>query len=380
MLKWMQSGLSAVAGTAEPIYGPEAIHSVVDGLNGANPFSEVKKEDLEWRNLPFTNVETQTFYLTTTSGHICFVQVILSNVAGLHTTSQFTCRIYHPDKPEESVWTSTHLNDFAVGADKTNFKADKLSIVLSEDLNTYTIKSSVNDKSIVDIAIVREAPGFKVGKDGMTRYGTDYEKPWGSMRHIFWPRATVKGNITVNGHLLEVSGRAMYVMALQGMKPHHAAARWNFVNFQGPTLSGVMMEFTTPPSYGSKIINVGAIARNNELFAATVENVAEHTKTKSDEANGWPEPLEVKFEWKGTSPDEAATPVDALLEAPIPNLVERVDVMSEIPAFVKKVVAGVAGTKPYIYQYSNPASIKVKFGDKEYAESGHLYSEATFIS
>ncbi|KAK9240208.1 oxidative stress survival, Svf1-like protein [Lipomyces kononenkoae] len=380
MLKWMQSGLSAVAGTAEPIYGPEAIHSVVDGLNGANPFSAVTKEDLEWRNLPFTNVETQTFYLSTDSGHSCFVQVILSNVAGLHTTSQFTCRVYHPDKPEESVWTSTHLTNFAIGADKTSFKADKLSLELSEDLTTYKINSEVNDKSIVNITVAREAPGFKVGQDGVTRYGTDYEKPWGSMRHIFWPRAKVEGTIEVNGHKLEISGRAMYVMALQGMKPHHAAARWNFVNFQGPTVSGVMMEFTTPPSYGSKVVNVGAIARNDKLFAATVDNTAVHTKTKSDDVNGWPEPLEVKFEWKGTSPDDAATPLDAVLEAPIPNLVERVDVMSEIPAFVKKVVAGVAGTKPYIYQYSNPASIKVKFGDEEYTEPGHLYSEATFIS
>ncbi|KAK9322412.1 oxidative stress survival, Svf1-like protein [Lipomyces orientalis] len=380
MLKWVQSGISAVAGTAEPIYGLGAIHSVADGLNGANPFSAVTKEDLEWRNLAYTNVETQVFYLTTASGHICFVQIILSNVAGLHTTAQFTCRIYHPDKPEESVWTSTNLTDFAVGADKTSFNAKHLSVVLSEDLTTYKINSSVNDKSIIDIAVVREAPGFKIGKDGMTRFGTDYEKPWGSMRHIFWPRATVAGTIVVNGQMVEVSGHAMYVMALQGMKPHHAAARWNFVNFQGPTISAIMMEFTTPPSYGSKVVNVGAIARNDKLLAATVDNIAEHTKTKSDDVNGWPEPLEVKFEWKGTSPDEPSTPLDAVLEGPIPNLVERVDVMSEIPAFVKKVVAGVAGAKPYIYQYSNPASIKAKFGDDEYVEAGHLYSEATFIS
>ncbi|KAK9457408.1 oxidative stress survival, Svf1-like protein [Dipodascopsis uninucleata] len=379
MLKWVQSGLSAVAGTAEPIYGPEALHSVTKQVaEGENPFSEVTKEDLEWRNLSYTNVETQTFYLTTTTGHICFVQVILSNLAGIHTTAQFTCRIYHPDKPEESVWTSTHLNEFQVSENKLNFSADNLSIQLSDDLKTYTIKSRVNDKSLVDIVITREAPGFKVGKDGTTKFGTDIQNPWGSMRHVFWPRATVTGKISVNGKELEVSGHAMYVMALQGMKPHHAAARWNFVNFQGPTTSAVMMEFTTPPSYGSQTVNVGAIARNDQLLGATIFNSAEHTKVKSDDANGWPEPTDIKFVWKGKSPDNA-TEVEATVEGSIPNLVERVDVMAEIPAFVKKVVAGVAGTKPYIYQYSNPQSIKVTFGDETYEEAGHMYNEATFI-
>ncbi|KAK9476584.1 oxidative stress survival, Svf1-like protein [Lipomyces japonicus] len=379
MLKWVQSGLSAVAGTAEPIYGPDALQSVTTGLTPETAFGELTRQDLEWRSLPYTNVETQTFYLTTVTGHVVFVQVILSNIAGLHTTAQFTCRVYHPDNAEDRVWTSTHLENFKVGADKTSFTADKLSIDLSEDLNTYKIKSEVNDKSLVDIVIVREAPGFKIGKNGTTNFGTDPKNPWGSMRHVFWPRATVAGTIVSNGHLIEVSGNAMYVMALQGMKPHHAAARWNFVNFQGPTTSAVLMEFTTPPSYGSQVVNVGAVVRKDQLLAATIVNTAEHTKVKSDDANGWPEPLEVKFTWSGVQP-ESLTPLQATLEGAIPNLVERVDVMSEIPAFVKKVVAGVAGTKPYIYQYSNPASIKVKFGDEEYEEAGHLYSEATFIS
>ncbi|KAK9474198.1 oxidative stress survival, Svf1-like protein [Dipodascopsis tothii] len=381
MLKWVQSGVSAIAGTAEPVYGPEALHSVVDTVKDRNAFEPLVEKDLEWRNLTFTNVETQTFYLTLTSGHMCFVQVILSNLAGLHTTSQFTCRIYHPDKPEESVWTSTHLNDFSIKDDrKVDFSADDLKITLSKDLKEYTIVSNVNKESQIDIKIAQEAPGFKIGPDGLTKYGTEVDKPWGTMRHMFWPRATVSGKIVVKGIELAAEGQAMYVMALQGMKPQHTASRWNFVNFQGPTLSAIMMEFTTPPSYGSSIVNIGGVARKSELLAATVQNSATHTKTKSDDENGWPEPAEIKLVWDGVSPTPAATPIHAELTAPIPNLVERVDVMAEIPAFVKKIVAGVAGTKPYIYQYSNPATITVKIGDEVITESGHLYNEATFIS
>lgn len=329
--------------------------------------------------MSFTNVETQTFYFALKSGHVGFVQVILSNLAGIHTTSQFTCRVHHPDKPEESVWTSTHLNDFKFGEKKASFAADGINIDLNEDLSVYHIVSNVNDQSIVDFTIAREAPGFKIGKDGVTKYGTDVNKPWGTMRHMFWPRTKISGKITVKGVDLVADGVGMFVMALQGMKPQHAAARWNFVNFQGPTTSAIMMEFTTPPSYGSVVVNVGTVVRGDKLLAATVNNKAVHTKTQSDNENDWPQPLEVEFDWAGLSPDNS-TELKASIVAPIPYLIERVDVMAEIPKFVKNIVAGVAGTKPYIYQYFNPGSIKVKFGDEEWEESGSLYNEATFIS
>ncbi|KAK9458811.1 oxidative stress survival, Svf1-like protein [Lipomyces oligophaga] len=381
MLKWVQSGLSAVAGTAEPVYGPEAFHAITEAIpEGTNPYSELVREDLAWRDLSFTNVETQTFYFTLKTGHVCFAQVILSNLAGIHTTSQFTCRIYHPDKPEESVWTSTNLNDYHFNEDRTHFMADNVSIELNDDMTAYSIKSTVNKDSIVEVIIVREAPSFKIGKDGITKYGTDPEKPWGSMRHVFWPRSNVSGKITVKGVDIAVDGKAMFVMALQGMKPQHAAARWNFANFQGPTTSAVMMEFTTTPAYGSQVVNIGVVVRDDKILAGTIKDKAEHTTTKQDTENDWPEPTTIKFSWSGVSPEDNVTPVEAVIDAKIDNLVERVDVMAEIPQFVKKIVAGVAGTKPYIYQYCNPATIKVKVGDKEYEEVGNLYNEATFIS
>ena len=39
------------------------------------------KDDVKWEAMVSTCVETQTFYLYADSGHICFVQVIYSNVA-----------------------------------------------------------------------------------------------------------------------------------------------------------------------------------------------------------------------------------------------------------------------------------------------------------
>jgi len=72
--------LAAVAGTQEPVYGPEAIQPV--GKKPGEPaYTELTKKDLKWATLEYTNVESQTFYLFTDEGRIGFLQLIYSNVA-----------------------------------------------------------------------------------------------------------------------------------------------------------------------------------------------------------------------------------------------------------------------------------------------------------
>ena len=44
------------------------------------PWTETKKEDLKWKAMDSTCVETQTFYLFAESGHVGMAQVIYSNV------------------------------------------------------------------------------------------------------------------------------------------------------------------------------------------------------------------------------------------------------------------------------------------------------------
>ena len=38
------------------------------------------------------------------------------------------------------------------------------------------------------------------------------------------------------------------------------------------------------------------------------------------------------------------------------GLIEKVDVLAEIPYVIRKALAAVTGTKPYIYQVSHPSS------------------------
>lgn len=375
MLKWVQSGLSVVAGTAEPEYGPEAIHPVTQTIAEGEPVSrETTEADFEWKHPSSTNVETQTFYYTDlNSGYTGFAQVIHSNIMGIKTTAQFTFRLYNNKLGAEDplcVWTSTALEDFRT--EGANFYAKDLSIEVSgENSDVYTLKSKVCPQSEVDLVVTRLVPGVIFGADGTTLYGDDVENPWGAIRHAFWPRCSSKGTIKLESTTIEIDGYTMFVMALQGMKPHHAAKAWNFLNFQSENYSAVQMEFTTPQSYATTKVNVSILTSKDKIIATSIDNDVVHENSEVDEV-GWNVPKAITFNFtEGTGSD-----VIAKVSGSLTKLVERVDVMAEIPQFVKNIVSGVAGAKPYIYQFCNTLTIDIDGKTEE----GIAFNEATFIS
>lgn len=126
------------------------------------------------------------------------------------------------------------------------------------------------------------------------------------------------------------------------------ACKWNFLNFQSPTYSVINMEFTTPPSYGSTVVTVGAVAVDGAILFAGGQPAVKHTETSPDSDNSWPEPKAISWEFNGTTSD--GTAAEAKVEGSMGKRMDRVDVMGEMPKFVKGIVAGASGAKPYIYQ------------------------------
>ena len=277
---------------------------------------------------------------------------------GISVTARFNVKVFSNDSSEPHLWCSTPLSDINFSADKTAFYATDCAVELSEDGTSYAIKSLNDPRGTVDLKVTRTSAAFQAGKTGTTLFGTDLENPWGIMRHAFWPRAVAKGTITTSEGALNFSGRALYSYAIQGMKPHHAAARWKFIDFQGPNYSALMMEFTTPVSYGSTVVNVGGIAKDGEIIYAGCDNEAAHTAAKDDIETGWPEPVAVRFRWKGET--KGGKDVEGVIEGSLGDCVDRTDVMAELPGFVKSLVASAAGTRPYIYQVSFHYSIVLK--------------------
>jgi hypothetical protein len=73
------TSLAHVAGTQEPEYGPSAIQPVTTQAETV-PFTELTLNDLKWKAMESTCVETQTFYFMSNEGTFGMAQVIYSNV------------------------------------------------------------------------------------------------------------------------------------------------------------------------------------------------------------------------------------------------------------------------------------------------------------
>lgn len=264
------------------------------------------------------------------------------STSGLRTTVQFNSKVFYPNQEKPNLWLSDPVSGYKISADRTTFTANGCATELSEDGNSYHLKSNTNKQAMIDLTVHKASPGFLAGKDGVTHYGTDPAKPWGSMRHAFWPRCTASGTIvTKDGPIVFDEGQALFVMAIQGMKPHHAAAKWNFLDFQGPTFSAVMMEFTTPASYGTTVVNVGGVVKDGQLIYAGVDNTAKHTATTKASADDWPAPTSAEFKWNGKTPDGKTITAD--LGGQFGERLDRIDVMAEVPGFIKSFVGSAVG-------------------------------------
>ncbi|KAK5059805.1 hypothetical protein LTR84_009688 [Exophiala bonariae] len=376
-MNWFKQQLANVVGTEEPEYGPTAIQPVTNQIAKV-PYSTLSKDDLKWRVMETTNVETQTFYFMSDDGTTSMAQLIYSNVGGIHTTAQFNSKIWDHDGPGKHLWCASPLSDYGFDEPQTGFYAENVSVELNEAGDTYTIKSAAHESCIVNLTVTRKSPGFQIGENGTSYYGTDPANPWGHMRHAFWPRALVTGTMQTPSKTYKIDGKALYSYAIQGMKPHHAAVKWNFVNFQTPTYSALLMEFTTPLAYGRTSVSIGGIAKDGEIIVAGNTSVKHVTSVKETE-NDWPEPKTISWEWQGEKDGKSVT---ASINGDLPARTDRVDVLAHLPGFVKSFISGATGLKPHIFQYisKDELTLKIKIGDEEFSESGRLFSEATFIA
>jgi hypothetical protein len=140
------------------------------------------------------------------------------------------------------------------------------------------------------------------------------------------------------------------------------------------------MNYTTPPSYGDTQVTVGVVSKTGEILftGASPETKVEHTEVKGDPENDWPEPSALHVTWAGKTSD--GKDAKAVLEGSLGPRADRMDVMGELPKFVKQIVAGASGAKPYIYQYTPKMTLKLDIGGDVSEEEGQLFMEATFIT
>ncbi|KAF8149909.1 survival factor 1 [Crassisporium funariophilum] len=421
---------SSIFSTAPPV-DPNApnFHAVAAGSADNDLFGELEPKDTEWLCAGGFVTETQVFYVITDDGSHIMCQVIHSATGVWYPTIQFTCKIANP-KTGDKVWKSINVTNFVTpppGLDKRSSRADEFSVTYKASPGTefpekYTISANLGVDLQVSLDFLRPAsiPGFKVGKGpegGYSYFGPDKQKAEGYVIHRFWPRFKASGHVIRNGKAETVNGTGMFAHAIQGMRPNLVASAWNFTNFQSEQLGGVsaiQMEFTTLDSHGKHgagsggvVVNVGSLVIGDKLAAITSEtrwpgeettgsmiSRTTHLNSEHDPDTGYGKPSQILFEWKGPSilPDAPGT-LEAKIQVDLGSvekphgLIEKVDVLAEIPYVLKMAVNYVAGTKPYIYQWQNPSKMLITGPDtlapglsSGIEVEGECYNEATFIS
>ncbi|GES74237.1 oxidative stress survival, Svf1-like protein [Rhizophagus clarus] len=298
--------------------------------------------------------------------------MIHSNIGLWNPTIQFTSRFFGNGV---NTFKSVNMSNFKLSPDRRSANANNMSITLNPECNKYTVNLT-HKELIVSFEFERIDRGFKIG-EGKTYFGQN--KSTGFVEHKFWPKGNVKGNIVVDGQAFDVSGVGLFVHAIQGMRPHLIASRWNFVNFQSDVTSLSMCEFETTPHYGSKKINQGSLVVNNKLVGVSVKNMAQFLETSLDPETKYDVPTKIKYTWEGRIL-ETNEEFSAFLELKLDVLMDKIDVLNEVPYFLKKIVQAFVA-KPYVYQWFNEAVAHVKIGDnEELIAKGKLFSECSFIS
>jgi Svf1-like C-terminal lipocalin-like domain len=100
-----------------------------------------------------------------------------------------------------------------------------------------------------------------------------------------------------------------------------------------------MMQFTTPPSYGSSNVTVGGIVTDDAIIFAGADNDVKHTEFRDDP--DWLEPGAIEWTWRGVTKD--GKKAEARVSGAMGERLDKVDVMAEVPGFVKSIVGNIAG-------------------------------------
>ncbi|KAL0094806.1 oxidative stress survival, Svf1-like protein [Phycomyces blakesleeanus] len=370
------TNIAGLSGTAEPI------KTVADTVQNGQYYGKLAEHDLDWTLATGSSTENQVFYVSTNTGGFAFVQLIHSNIGLWNPTVSFTCRFYEP-ATKTNVFKNINMSaKFELSADRRSVKTDNFNITLDPTLTTYKIQITHPDL-IVSLDFKRVDRGFKVG-EGKTYLGGDQGSAAGFVSHKFWPRAEAKGTFIVDKAIHDVEGQGMFIHAIQGMQPQLIASNWNFVNFQSKDASLSMMQFTTTKQYGAVEINQGSVVLNDKLICVSVDNHVELQDLEKDPETEYDIPKKIKLTWRGkTIAEEGSTEepkdVSVVMVVDVKVLVDKIDILSEIPWFLKKLVQTFV-VKPYIYQWLDQATAEITVGDEKVQVQGSCFQELVFVS
>ncbi|OXH41948.1 survival factor 1 [Cryptococcus neoformans] len=394
-------------------------------------FGELTESDTAWLNASNQGFQTETnvWYSVLEDGSLLMVQIIWSylGIFLIPATTQMTFKHYNPTT-KKAVWKSVHASNAKF--DKQSCKSDLFEIRHSgspAEGETYNITASLEKDVQITVEYTKpaDAPGFKLGSGpdgGISTFGKDKAKREGYVVHRFHPFIHSSGTVIINGQAVDAKGEGIFIHAIQGMRPNLIASRWNFCFFSTApgqdeeklgSVRAFQMEFETTDDFGPKgaksgrtKVNIGGIycsktapvpflitgqthaPSSDSTYPVPSQDIssATHLNPVHDSETGYSVPSGIEFKWQGDRRDgqgKAGATLVIEKAGKVPGeggLIEKVDVLAEIPYVIKKGLTAMTGTNAYIYQYHNPATLEIKLDENVIPVKGFVFNEASFIS
>ncbi|ODQ80180.1 hypothetical protein BABINDRAFT_161156 [Babjeviella inositovora NRRL Y-12698] len=325
-----------------------------------------------------------------------FVQLLESSVFGVHS-AQLNVRIYNIGEcvGGDNLWITAKLEKPQKkinGSELTYITENGVKLSINTETQAYSIDVALPELKLSLTVVNAAQVSYKVGTNGETYFGPQKRV----VRHYFIPRCICSGNINIpattklTAKQISLEGHGQLIDAYQGLKPYLAANTWRFFNLQTATVGINLMEYQTPSKYGSETVTIAGLVDENTKLAEKFmlfldEDISVTTPcNKKDPQSKWSYPADFSMKMKKSiAKKDGTTTIEVAVERTSTadlTLVNKYDVMGEVPDIVKALAGPLLKIKPYIFQFEDMYRVRISVDGVQVVEevaSGSF--EASFI-
>ncbi|KXN69400.1 hypothetical protein CONCODRAFT_79327 [Conidiobolus coronatus NRRL 28638] len=370
--------------TAGPIVIP-AKDRIAKGQPYYTPLTE---KDLTWKVPNNAATETQSFYFVTEDNKFMFFQLAFAVVGWIHNV-QISYNIIDTDKSQFKTITCSS-SSFKTSSDKLSAECDNLAYERTADpktgLSIYKVHFKPPSGLQGEFTFICSDNGAQIGADGTSYVGTN--QPSGAVKHGLLYSNQVQGHVAaidgdLKGRLYQLNGQGLFVHATIGDKPYSVLSTSYFTYFRGKDTNLLSLQYFPPSKYNySGAIDVTVVYKEGRLFTITAESELTRLDNIKDPDTelSTPKRVNLKFDSYGIKDGKLDTEAAKLgfeLSTNELKLYDRVDVISNLPYFIRKIIQAFI-TKPYIYEYFQPATLSISNGEQTEVIEGNLFYELSY--
>jgi hypothetical protein len=229
----------------------------------------------------------------------------------------------------------------------------------------------------------RSAPGFVSTQPPLVATAGHMSKCDGYILEHFLPILTFHGHIQIGQEAVVVPkgplAGGLFTHAIQAIKPHLAASRWNVYLMHDPRSNTLlhMVRWKTPAHYGFVEIYQGALMIDGDLRAICggCDNSVVDVMPVLDPVSGYAIPRGLAHHWRAVDGHNFVAESHVQLQ----NLLGRHDVLDRLPHWLRLIIRRFI-TNPFIYQWLENGTACITLDGQSWCINGPVLIECVYLS